>query len=228
MPRTRFTPEEKLAIIMGLSTTELTKTAYLRLHGVDQQGVKRWKDIYKKDGLKGLEERNNWTHYSKKTKQQAIAAYLNNEGSLIDISNRFGLRSTTQLRDWIKKFQYNGGTNKSLAATPSRKQVRNMSRKTTFEERIEIVEYVTAGKHSYNQTSEHFKVSYQQVRSWVLKSKGNGYVALKDGRGRTKPVKEMTEVERLQLENRQLKAKLKEQEVLDLFAKKFRELQNKE
>ncbi|MFC6294101.1 helix-turn-helix domain-containing protein [Lactiplantibacillus daoliensis] len=103
-----------------------------------------------------------------------------------------------------------------------------MSRRTTFEERIEIVEYVTASKHSYNQTSEHFKVSYQQVRSWVLKSRENGYAALKDGRGRTKPVKEMTEVERLQLENRQLKAKLKEQEVLDLFAKKFRELQNKE
>jgi len=103
-----------------------------------------------------------------------------------------------------------------------------MSRKTTFEERIEIVEYVTAGKHTYAQAAEHFDASYQQVRSWVLKSKEAGYVGLKDGRGRTKPVEEMTEIERLKLENRQLKAKLKEQEVLDLFAKKFRELQNKE
>lgn len=156
-----------------------------------------------------------------------MIAYLNHEGSLIDISNKFGLRSQTQLRNWIKKFQYNG-TNKSLTATPSRKQVRIMSRKTTFEERIEIVEYVTAGKHSYIQASEQFKVSYQQVRSWVLKSKKSGYAALKDGRDRTKPVEEMTEVERLKLENRQLKAKLKEQEVLELFAKKFQELQNKE
>lgn len=103
-----------------------------------------------------------------------------------------------------------------------------MSRKTTFEERIKIVEYVTAGKHSYSQASEHFNVSYQQVRAWVLKSKDGGYTALKDGRGRTKPVEEMTEVERLKLENRQLKAQLKEQEVMELFAKKIRELQNKE
>jgi len=227
MPRTRLTPEEKLEIIIGLSTTKLTKTAYLKSYGVSQYSVKRWQDIYKKDGLIGLEERNSWTRYSEETKRQAVVTYLNHEGSLTDISNKFGLRSKTQLRDWIKKFQYNG-TNKSLTATPSRKQVRVMSRKTTFEERIEIVEYVTAGKHSYNQASEHFKVSYQQVRSWVLKSKESGYAALKDGRGRTKPVEKMTEVERLKLENRQLKAKLKEQEVLDLFVKKFRELQNRE
>ncbi|WP_187346134.1 hypothetical protein [Lactiplantibacillus plantarum] len=62
-----------------------------------------------------------------------MIAYLNKEGSLIDIQNRFGLRSTKQLQDWVKKFQYNG-TNNSLTATPSRKQVGIMSRKTTFEE----------------------------------------------------------------------------------------------
>ncbi|AUS72693.1 hypothetical protein C1T23_02006 [Lactiplantibacillus plantarum] len=38
----------------------------------------------------------------------------------------------------------------------------------------------------------------------------------------------MTEVERLKLENRQLKAQIKEQEVYDLFLKKVREIQNKE
>ncbi len=38
----------------------------------------------------------------------------------------------------------------------------------------------------------------------------------------------MTEVERLRLENRQLKAKIKEQEVYDRFLKKVREIQNKE
>ncbi|WP_143464127.1 helix-turn-helix domain-containing protein [Levilactobacillus enshiensis] len=227
MPRTRFTPEEKVAIITGLSTTELTKAAYLKSYGIGQHSLERWQELYKQDGIKGLEERHNWTRYSSEIKQQAVIAYLNHEGSLHHISKRFGIRNERQLRDWIKKFQYNG-TNKALTATPSRKQVRIMSRKTTFEERIEIVEYVTAGKHTYVQAAEHFNTSYQQIRSWVLKSKENGYAALKDGRGRTKSIEEMTEVEKLQLENRQLKAKLKEQEVLDLFVKKFQELQNKE
>lgn len=227
MPRTRFTAMEKLDILTGLSQTKLNRSKYLEQYGIYDSTIRSWRELYKRDGLDGLKERHIWTRYSAKIKQQAVEAYLNGEGSLVEISNRFGLRSDKQLRDWIKKFQYNG-TNKSLTDSPSRRQVRIMSRKTTFEERIKIVEYVTAGKHSYSQASEHFNVSYQQVRAWVLKSKGGGYTALKDGRGRTKPVEEMTEVERLKLENRQLKAQLKEQEVMELFAKKFRELQNKE
>nr|WP_191980466.1 helix-turn-helix domain-containing protein [Levilactobacillus namurensis] len=95
-----------------------------------------------------------------------------------------------------------------------------MSRKTTFEERIEIVEYVTASGRTYSQAAEHFNVSYQQVRSWVLKAKNGGYPALKDRRGRTKSREEMTEVERLRLENRQLKTQLREQEIYDIFLKK--------
>ncbi|WP_367295944.1 transposase [Levilactobacillus yonginensis] len=218
---------EKLDILTGLSQTNLNRSKYLEQYGIYDTTIRSWRELYKRDGLDGLKERHIWTRYSAETKQQAVEAYLNGEGSLVEISNHFGLRSDKQLRDWIKKFQYNG-TNKSLTDPPSRRQVRIMSRKTTFEERIEIVEYVTAGKHSYSQASEHFNVSYQQVRAWVLKSKDGGYTALKDGRGRTKPVEEMTEVERLKLENRQLKAQLKEQEVMELFAKKFRELQNKE
>lgn len=227
MPRTRFTVAEKLNIIQGLSKTDLPKMAYLRLFNISRGTFTRWQKFYKQDGIDGLKERNNWTRYSPELKLQAVTAYLNNEGSLSEIRDRFGLRSYTQLQDWIKKFQYNG-TNKALTTTPSRKQVRIMSRKTTFEERITIVEYVTVDKHSYSQAAEHFEVSYQQVRSWVLKSKDNGYAALKDNRGRTKPVEEMTELERLKLENRQLKAQIKEQEVIDLFLKKVQELQNKE
>ncbi|KRN02129.1 transposase [Levilactobacillus senmaizukei DSM 21775 = NBRC 103853] len=227
MPRTRFTAMEKLDILTGLSQTNLTRAKYLERHGIHRSTIRTWKEHYKREGLDGLEERHSWTRYSEEAKRQAVETYLNGKDSLAEIRNRFGLRSTKQLRDWINKFQYNG-TNKSLTATPSRRQVRIMSRKTTFEERIKIVEYVTAGKHSYSQAAEHFNVSYQQVRSWVLKSKDGGYKTLKDRRGRTKPIEEMTEVERLKLENRQLKSQLKEQEVMEFFAKKFRELQNKE
>ncbi|WP_304058030.1 transposase [Levilactobacillus namurensis] len=161
MPRSKFTAEEKLEIIKGLSETNLTKKDYLKLHNVGKKAFDRWQGFYAQDGIEGLKERNHWTRYSSEFKQQAVTAYLNQEGSLNDIRIRFGLGSQTQLRDWIKKFLYNG-TNHSLTATPSRKQVRIRSRKTTFEERIEIVEYVTASEHSYTQAAEHFNVSYQQ------------------------------------------------------------------
>lgn len=75
MPRTRFTPDEKLEIIMDLSKTELPRTAYLKSYGADQYSVKGCQDIYNQDGL---EERNNWTLYSEKAKRKSVAAHLNN------------------------------------------------------------------------------------------------------------------------------------------------------
>lgn len=73
-----------------------------------------------------------------------------------------------------------GVNSDTLTASPSRKQVPTMSRKTTFEERIEIVEYVTKHKHSYTEAAEYFQVSYQQARSWVIKAQERGYKALVD------------------------------------------------
>ena len=172
---------EKLAIILGLEKTNLTKSTCFKACGIARSTFIRCQNFYMQDGLEGLKEQHNWIRYISEIKRQAISAYLNDESSLWDIQIRFGLRSTKQLRDWIKKFRYNG-TNNSLTPTPSRKQVHIMSRKKTFEERIEIVEYVTVSEHSYSQAAEHFNVSYQQVRSWVLKAKASGYVVVGQSR----------------------------------------------
>ncbi|WP_261979154.1 helix-turn-helix domain-containing protein [Lactiplantibacillus plantarum] len=102
-----------------------------------------------------------------------------------------------------------------------------MSRKTTFEERIEIVEYVTKHKHSYTEAAEYFQVSYQQGRSWVIKAQERGYKALVDKRGHRKPAAELTEVDKLRLENRQLKSQLADKELVEAFAKKLQELQRR-
>ena len=102
-----------------------------------------------------------------------------------------------------------------------------MSRKTTFEERIEIVEYVVKGEHSYTETANHFQVSYQQARSWVLKAKNGGYEALVDNRGHRKPEHELTDLDKANLRIRQLESQLKDQELYKAFAKKLQELQRK-
>ncbi|EPD24743.1 helix-turn-helix domain-containing protein [Lactiplantibacillus plantarum] len=39
-----------------------------------------------------------------------------------------------------------------------------MSRKTTFNERVTILEWINKGNHSYSEAAEHFNVSYQQAR----------------------------------------------------------------
>lgn len=97
-------------------------------------------------------------------------------------------------------------------------------RKTTQEERSEIVAFCIEHGNDYGLTTETYKVSYQQIYSWVKKYEEKGVDGLKDNRGRTKPEEEMTEIEKLRAENRILQAKLREKEMENALLKKLREL----
>ena len=59
-------------------------------------------------------------------------------------------------------------------------------RKTTFEERVEIVQYCIAHDHNYIKTAEKYQVSYQQARSYTIKYESGGVEALRDNRGKRK------------------------------------------
>ena len=58
----------------------------------------------------------------------------------------------------------------------------------------------------------------------MRKYEEHGIDGLKDGRGRTKPLEEMSETERLRMENKILKAQLKDAEMENKLLKKLREL----
>ncbi|MDN5575861.1 MAG: helix-turn-helix domain-containing protein [Pediococcus sp.] len=102
-----------------------------------------------------------------------------------------------------------------------------MGRKTTVEERIAVVEYVTKDKHSYSEAATHFQVSYQQTRSWVLKAHERGYESLVDNRGHHKKQAELTDLDKANLRIRELESQLKDKELYEAFIKKFQELRHK-
>ena len=80
-------------------------------------------------------------------------------------------------------------------------------KKTTQEERIEIVkDYLVTGL-SYKDTAEKHDVSYNNVYAWVQKYKDHGPAGLTDGRGRGKPNAIQTAEEKLRTENMALKAR---------------------
>ena len=223
MPRSRNTAEEKLAFLEEFTQSGISAKTFERQHGLGEHRLARWRERYARDGLEGLSRARKNKHYTSSLKLAAVLAYQAGEGTLTELTMRFGLRSSAQLRRWISKYN----EDKTLTASPFRKQVPAMSRKTTFEERIEVVEYVTKGKHSYSEAAEHFQVSYQQVRSWVLKTKDSGYQALVDNRGHHKAEADLTETEKLRLEVRRLKAELTDKEPMEAFIKKFKELQRR-
>ena len=97
-------------------------------------------------------------------------------------------------------------------------------RKTTQEERSQIVAFCIEHGKDYALTVETYQVSYQQIYSWVRKYESSGVDGLVDRRGKTKPVDEMTVTERLRQENRMLQAKLKDKEMEIALLKKLREL----
>ena len=223
MPRSKFTALEKLKLIGAFQQSGTSIATFARQHGIDDKTLRRWLMRYQSNGLKGLEESKKNNHYSKALKLTVVFAYLNGEGTFMELANKYGLRSTTQAKIWVKKYN----EDKTLTESPSRKQVPTMPKKTTFEERIEAVEYVVKHKHSYAEAAEHFQVSYQQARSWVIKAKNSGYEALVDNRGHHKDESELTDLDKANLRIRQLEAELKDKELIEQFAKKLLELQRR-
>ena len=74
----------------------------------------------------------------------------------------------------------------------------------------------------YGLTAETCNVSYQQIYSWVRKYEEGGVGNLKDNRGRSKPMEEMSEIEKLKTEMKILEAKNRQLEIANGFIKNYR------
>ena len=160
--------------------------------------------------------------YSKEMKLQAVKDYLNGEGSYETLKEKYKLRSSTQLKNWV--MWYNGHKEFKERSSAEGEIYMTKGRKTTQEERAEIVAFCIEHGKDYGLTVETFKVSYQQIYTWVKKYEEKGVNGLTDRRGKAKPENELTEEDRLRQENKILQAKIKDQEMEIALLKKLREL----
>ena len=163
-------------------------------------------------------------YYSKELKEQAVRDYLSGKGSLRDICKKYKLKSVTPLRNWIKMYNSH---EKLKASGTGGAVIMTKGRKTTFDERIEIVQYCIAHNHNYAETATKYNVSYQQARSYTVKYEAGGVEALRDRRGRAKPLDEMSELERLRAENKILRAEKERAEMEASFLKKLDEIERR-
>lgn len=81
------------------------------------------------------------------------------------------------------------------------------SKKTTYEERIEILEYISNHNLSYKDAAETFNVSYNNVYSWFQRYIKFGPKALEDDRGKQKASDVQTDAEQSKAEIGALKAR---------------------
>ncbi|MGN1109193.1 MAG: transposase [Oscillospiraceae bacterium] len=160
--------------------------------------------------------------YSAELKLKAVQDYLNGGGSQAEICKKYKIMSDRQLRNWIK--WYNGHREFKERSSGKGGIYMTKGRKTTQEERAEIVAFCIEHGKDYGLAVETYKVSYQQIYAWVHKYEEKGVQGLTDRRGKAKPENELTEEDRLRQENKILQAKIKDQEMEIALLKKLREL----
>ena len=160
--------------------------------------------------------------YSGELKLKAVQDYLKGGGSLRDICHKYKIKNEKSLREWI--LWYNGHREFKERSSAKGEIYMAKGRKTTQEERAEIVAFCIEHGKDYGLTVETYKVSYQQIYSWVRKYEEKGVQGLTDRRGKAKPENELTEEDRLRQENKILQAKIKDQEMEIALLKKLREL----
>jgi transposase len=226
MARNKFTSKQKLDIVKEYLSGN---TSFMKLgnkYGIDESSIRQWLAKYKSFGDEAFEFGSTNENYSAEFKKKVVTAYLNGEGSYRDLAIKYKIHADSTILKWVS--QYNNHVELTDSKTEGAYNMVNIEgRKTTCEERISIVEYCIENQNNYAGTALKYQVSYQQVYQWVRKFKEKGIDGLQDNRGRTKPIDEMTELEKLRSENRLLQAENKRMELENEFLKKLDEIEGR-
>lgn len=192
--------------------------------GVNGSAITQWLCTYQSLGPDGLRETSKNTSYSSVLKESAVLDYLSGHGSYMDLCKKYGIKSTRQLRNWVLKYN---GLKELKASGTGGTLIMTKGRKTTYEERVEIVKYCFEHQKNYTEASEKYQVSYQQVYTWISKYEKIGIEALMDKRGKRKLEGEMSDVEKLKVQNKLLEAENKSKQMEIDFLKKLHEVERR-
>lgn len=220
----KFSYEEKARILSEYLNGTYGFREICKKYSLNNGTLKNWKRLYETFGWSGLKTGSQGSHYSRETKEAAVRDYLSHSLTVPEILKKYKIRSGTQLKRWVLKYN---GHEKLKASGTGGTSIMTEGRKTTFEERIEIVQYCIAHNHNYAETAEKYKVSYQQARNYTVKYETGGVEALKDNRGKRKVLEEMSELERLRAENKILRAEKERAEMEISFLKKLEEIERR-
>jgi transposase-like protein len=201
MGKAKYSVEEKLAWVTRILSNEITPSQAAKMSGINDMAIIDWLRLYEVEGIQGLVSQSHNRSYPVELKRMAVEEYLAGGISLRQICKKYKVRDIHLLREWIKR--YNSG--KSFGRKMSGGSRMKKARKTSQEERIQIVKACMERGFDYGATALEYKVSYQQVYTWVQKYKELGEAGLEDRRGkRTASQTPRTEIEELRIKIAQL------------------------
>ena len=219
----KYSAEDKLRMVKLVLEAKHSLTSVSANERVHPTTLEEWVRNYQSMGSETFYNKG-WTKRTSAEKEAAVLDSLSGQGSLRDICKKYKISDTRPLRQWISL--YNGHKELKASGTGGR-TLMTEGRKTTFEERVEIASYCISYDHNYAETSEKFKVSYQQARNYTIKYESGGVTALQDNRGKRKPEDSLTEMEKLRAELKLEKAKRQRAEMELSFLKKLEEIERR-
>ena len=136
--RSKFTVEEKLAIVEQYRQRHRSQRDILREYGVDHEDLERWRRRYEAHGVAGLEDLRKNTYYPQEIRVRAVQECLEGRKSMKAIAREYEISSHSILQRWVRKYT-------GLGVVPSERNTgghgMQKARRTTFEERVDIVRH---------------------------------------------------------------------------------------
>lgn len=190
-------------------------------YGIGTATLAKWVDKYKLHGILAFSHMNGNASYTKEFKLKCVAEVISGTASINAVAAKYNLSASSILHRWVLRYNANKELKDYL---PERKiYMATARRKTTIDERKEIVAYCIEHGRDYKTTAKIYDVSYSQVYSWVKKYDQFGDDALVDSRGHHKSDDEVDDVERMRREILRLQKELDEQQRLVALLKKVKE-----
>lgn len=224
MSELKFTPEQKANIAKEYLDGFASSIELAKKYNVNNYTIRRWAHRYEKSGILAfLKEKKN--QYSADFKIFCVEQYMQGNMSMEEIIVTYNISSDSVLQNWISCYN----ANRKFKNYNPKKEVymAEARRKTTIEERKEIVKYCLAHDRNYKETASNYDVSYNQVYTWVKKYDIKGEAGLLDKRGQHKSDDEVDELEKLRRENFRLKRQLEEKDMVVELLKKVKEFERK-
>jgi transposase-like protein len=220
MANNKYSKDEKLAILAWYHAGN-TLVATCEKYKVSHASILKWQRMVQSGHPEHLEPARRQKNYSAAFKHAAIAAYYNGEGTVREIAWRIGLRTPDNLYAWLKKYT----EGEVITSSSGGQKYMEGRRKTTIEERLEIVKFCLDNNRDYKMTAKRYLVSYNQVYRWVRSYEEKGAKGLEDRRGKAKQEHDLTEEDCLRRELQKVKREKRELEVEVALLKKLEELE---
>ena len=164
--KAKYSKELKLEIVKrylkGESPSVLANKYCISSDDLIYQWIVRYRIMKDKEFDSSLRNK----EYTKELKLTVIKEYLSGYISYDELAAKYSILASSIVKKWVKK--YNKGI-EIKDYNPKGDVYTMKSRRTTLEERLEIVNYVLANNNDFKGAADKYSVPYANVYNWVKK-----------------------------------------------------------